>query len=173
MKPGFRHFALTLAGAVLLAGCGGDKPADQPAAPPAPPAAKSGHAHKAPHGGALVEIGDHFAHVEVVLDDTTGKLTAYALDGHADEPVRLKHDALEIAIKPRQDSPTTPPLTVRLAAVANKLTGETVGDTSQFEGIVPQLKGAGTFDASIRKIEIRGKTFEALDFNFPRGNEHE
>ena len=32
------------------------------------------HEHTAPHGGTLVVFGDEFAHIELVLDQTTGKL---------------------------------------------------------------------------------------------------
>jgi hypothetical protein len=42
------------------------------------------HEHTAPHGGSLVEFGEEFAHIELVLDSATGVLTAYVLDGEAE-----------------------------------------------------------------------------------------
>ena len=36
-------------------------------------------------GGTLVELGNEFAHVELVLDSNAGSLTAYVLDGEAQE----------------------------------------------------------------------------------------
>ena len=49
-------------------------------APPADasaPAAATAHQHHAPHGGILVELGEEFAQVELVLDPVAGSLTAY------------------------------------------------------------------------------------------------
>ncbi|MBK7495896.1 MAG: hypothetical protein IPI28_11060 [Candidatus Omnitrophica bacterium] len=39
------------------------------------------HHHAAPHGGTMVALGDHMAHLELVLDSQNGTLTAYILDG--------------------------------------------------------------------------------------------
>ncbi len=44
------------------------------------PAAASGHAEHGPHGGELIELGDHVAHLEVVHDDDSGTITLYSLD---------------------------------------------------------------------------------------------
>ena len=51
------------------------------------------HEHTAPHGGALVGLGKEFAHVELVLEKATGKLTGYVLDGEAEKPVRLRAES--------------------------------------------------------------------------------
>src|SRR5881628_3178191 len=108
---------------LALAGCGeksdvlsGDSPSG-----PAPV-----HEHHAPHGGALQVLGEEAAHVELSLDTKTGKLTAWVLDGEAERPVRIAQPSLHLTL--------TDIGTVDLAAVANPLTGETAGDTSQFEG---------------------------------------
>src|SRR5678815_5612007 len=81
------------------------------------------HAHKAPHGGTLVEIGDHAYNLELVRDTAAGKLAAYVLDGHAENFVRIKSAALELIAMP--GGKYTP---LSLPAVANPSTGETVGD---------------------------------------------
>lgn len=122
-----------------------------------------GHVHKAPHGGHLVEIGDHAYNVELVRDDAGGKLTAYVLDGHAENFVRLAAPALTItayAGGARQ--------TVTLAAVANTATGETVGNTSQFEGPAAWLKDAGEFNGEVGALEIKGSKFAPTAFKLPR-----
>jgi hypothetical protein len=46
--------------------------------------------HKPPHGGFLLEVGDHVAHVEVVHDAKDGKVTLYVLDKEAKEAVKIK-----------------------------------------------------------------------------------
>ncbi|MDP3069300.1 MAG: hypothetical protein Q8N18_03380 [Opitutaceae bacterium] len=122
-----------------------------------------GHAHTAPHGGLLVELGDHAANVELVRDDAAGKLTAYVLDGHAENFVRLAAPSITVtayAAGQRQ--------TVTLAAVANSATGETVGNTSQFEGAAPWLKDAGEFNGEIGALEIKGTKFAPAAFKLPK-----
>src|SRR5690348_10442969 len=55
------------------------------------------HHHAAPHGGTLIMIGDHIGHLEVVLDAATGTMTVYALDGEAEQPVRLSTSEITIS----------------------------------------------------------------------------
>lgn len=58
-------------------------------------------------------------------------------------------------------------------AAANGMTGETVGDTSQFEAQADWLKLSTAFDATLTALEIRGAKFEQVAFNFPKGNDKE
>jgi hypothetical protein len=52
-----------------------------------------------------------------------------------------------------------------LQAVANPATGETVGNTSQFEATAPWLKDAGAITGELIRLEIRGATFSGLPFS--------
>ena len=126
------------------------------------------HEHTAPHGGTLVVLGEEFAHVEFVLEETTGKLIAYVLDGEAEKPVRLTEKTIGLNVN-RLDSEQT--VTLQLQAVPNVLTGETEGDTSQFEGQLDALVGATEFQAEIASIAVKGQIFTDVDFKFPEGNE--
>ena len=126
------------------------------------------HEHTAPHGGTLVVLGDEFAHVEFVLEKTTGKLTAYVLDGEAEKPIRLTDKTIGLNVKQLNSEQAR---TLQLKAVANVLTGETEGDTSQFEGQSDELAGVTEFHAEIASIIVKGQTFTYVDFNFPEGNE--
>ena len=126
------------------------------------------HEHTAPHGGTLVVLGDEFAHVEFVLEKATGKLTAYVLDGEAEKPIRLTEKTIGLKIN-RLNSEQT--LALQLKAMANVLTGETEGDTSQFEGQSDALAGATEFQAEIASVVVKGQTFTDVDFKFPEGNE--
>ena len=123
------------------------------------------HEHRPPHGGTLVEFGEEFAHLELVLDPATGRLTGYVLDGEAEKPARLSQKEVQIEVK----KPSR--FKVVLQAVSNALTGETAGDTSQFEGQSNLLKGLKDFDAAVVKISLKGNEFSGVDFNFPKGNE--
>ena len=126
------------------------------------------HEHTAPHGGTLVVFGDEFAHIEFVLDQTTGKLTGYVLDGEAEKSVRLSQETIELKIH-REDIESD--FSLQLSGVANVLTGENEGDTSQFAAQSDRLKGASEFHAEIVSIAIKGQMFTDIDFEFPEGNE--
>lgn len=128
---------------------------------------KGGHEHKSPHGGTLVAFGEEFAHLELVLDAATGKLTAYALDGEAENAVKLVQTEIEIEVK----KPAA--FIVKLAAVENALSGEKSGATSEFSGQAERLKNLKTFDGAIKSINIKAKEFQNIEFNFPNGNEHD
>jgi hypothetical protein len=114
-----------------------------------------GHTHQAPHGGTLVEVGQHAYNLELVRDPAAGKLTAYVLDGHAENFIRISAPAIELTAFTGGEKRA---LTLR--AVANSATGETVGDTSQFEGEADWLKNTGEFPGEIPAIEIRGTRFQ-------------
>ena len=126
------------------------------------------HEHTAPHGGTLVVFGDEFAHIEFVLDQTTGKLTGYVLDGEAEKSVRLTQETVELKIH-REDAEVD--FTLQLTGVTNVLTGETESDTSQFAAQSDALKGVSEFHAEVVSIAIKGQTFTHIDFEFPEGNE--
>jgi hypothetical protein len=118
-----------------------------------------GHVHTAPHGGFLVEVGDHAYNVELVRDADAGKLTAYVLDGHAENFVRLALPSFDlVAITGGEKKSLT------LRAVANAATGETVGNTSQFEAQADWLKKSGEFPGTITALEIKGTTFRDIAF---------
>ncbi|MBA3849509.1 MAG: hypothetical protein C0502_05865 [Opitutus sp.] len=126
------------------------------------------HAHTAPHGGTLVEVGEHQFALEFVRDAAAGTLTLYVLDGHAESFVRLSARTIEavLEVKGRAEKLT-------LAAVANELSGETVGDTSQFAAQADWLRREGEFKGRIAALEIRGQTFKDIAFGFPTNEDHD
>ncbi len=132
-------------------------------APPAESGGETGHEHAAPHGGALVELGEEFAHVELVYDAATDLLTAYVLDGEAENALRVAAPQLELQVVPTGGSPAT----VVLLARANALSGEAVGDTSQFAGPAPALKGVTTYTGRLKAITVRGQSFIDVPFVVP------
>ena len=155
---------------VLFAGCGSsDKPSPAPSgAPPAETEAAPAntHAHKAPRGGALVELGDHEANIEILADPTSGTVTGYVLDAHASNPVRIGQPSIHLMLTlPSGETSVT------LQAVASFLTGEQPGDTSQFEAVVPEAVGVESFSGRITEIEARGKVFRDVPFRYPGGGQ--
>jgi hypothetical protein len=127
------------------------------------------HEHKPPHHGSLQVFGKELAHLELLLDAKTGKLTAYALDGEAEHSVRLVQASIKIRVL--RSIPQRPPFTVVLHAVANPLTGETVGDSSQFEGDNGRLAGLTAFEGQCEKVTLRGLKFPSTRIKYPEGNE--
>ena len=145
-------FLSALALLALAAGCGRQETGHDHAA-------RAGHAHTAPHGGTLVEVGAHAFNLEFVRDPS-GKLSAYVLDGHAENFVRLKAPSFDLVL-------TAPEArTVTFRAVANPATGETIGDTSQFDAA--DAPKAGTpLQGKVPSLEIRGATFRDLAVRLP------
>ncbi len=134
-------------------------------ATPPPTGQDHHHEHTAPHGGTLVALGEEFGHLELLLNKETGELTAYVLDGEAEKPVRLGGAPLELRIDGED--------TLTLRAVADELTGETEEDSATYRGTLETLKGRDSFKAVISKVDLKGRTFENVTFEFPQGNEEE
>ena len=126
------------------------------------------HEHHAPHQGSLQVMGEEFAHYELCLDPASGTLTVYVLDGEAEKPVRVKAKVLLFKLTPRGTKKT---VRVLAKAVANELTGETVGDTSQFEATLAALKGVTALDGVLLQGEVKGRVFKSLKIKHPEGNE--
>lgn len=142
-----------------LTGCDGQ---------PKPAHSHGGHHHEPPHGGTAIDLGEEEAHLEFVLDAAAGKLTCYVLKAHMAGFQRITQESLELAATVGGKAET-----LTLKAVANAATGEKAGDTSQFEAQADWLKTAKSFDAELKAINVRGKDYATLKFNFPKGNEPE
>lgn len=167
---------LLLALSVALAGCGkksgevvtyGSK--DSLDAKPAAPAEASGHeghrhggghAHQPLMGGELVEVGEHQFNLEFKFDAARGVLQAWVLDAHAENFVRVALPAFEVVEAEGARR------TIVLQAVANPISGETVGDTSSFEGAAPWLREIKHFDGVVKAITVRGASFHDLEVHF-------
>lgn len=182
---------LVAAGLLVSTGCQPEAAAPVPPTNNAAAHDEEGHHHhhshgeKGPHNGALVVIGDDAAHLEIVLDGETGKVTVYVLDGEAKNPIPIKAEKLEIAFtkehehdhehehaagdkKAKEDEL---PETGSLVLLAVEPGGD--GMTSVYAGESEALKGADEFDAVLTSISIGGKEYAKVKFNYPEGNEHD
>jgi hypothetical protein len=146
----------------LLAGCGENK-----TTAPNPNVAHK-HEHKPPHGGAPVVLGDEEYHVELVLDAPAGKLDAYVFDGELENFTRVTAASFDVTAKlPGRDE------VLSFKAVPNNATGEKIGDTALFEAQADWLKTATTFDAVLKELTVKGKSYQNVAFNFPKGNDRD
>jgi len=124
------------------------------------------HEHILPHSGTPVVLGDEEYHIELVLEAPTGKLQAFIFDGEMENFIRIAMESFEIDAKPSGKDET-----LIFRAVPNNATGEKVGDTALFETQADWLKQTTDFDAVLKKITVRGSTYENVIFNFPKGND--
>lgn len=119
------------------------------------------HHHPAPHGGKMVEVGDEFAHVELLLEDQTGELVLYILDGEGENPVRLNQKTIDLTFTSTSSGDS---IALIASAVANELTGEKIGSTSEFRISSEKITNLTGLQGNIRKLEIKGFTFENVKF---------
>lgn len=124
----------------------------------------AGHAHKPLMGGQLIGVGEHQFNLEFKYDVVRGVLQAWVLDAHAENFVRVSMALFDVQEADGQRR------TITLRAQANEISGETVGDTSAFEGEARWLGEIGHFDGIVKAIKVRGVEFRDIDFHFhPRG----
>jgi hypothetical protein len=147
--------ALSLALTVACGGAAGSGTADTP---------ESTHEHEAPHGGTLVELGDEFAHLELVRDAAAGTVTAYVLDGEAEQPIRIRQQTIGLLLTVPAETAEKP---FELAAQASVLTGETAGDTSQFALTHEVFRQPVPLEGSLLPLEVRGQMFRDIRFTLP------
>lgn len=144
----FRTTLLAVSIGLLAAGCGqgGEH------------ASEGGHGHTAPHGGELVELGEHAYSLEFVIDREAGRLTAYVLDGHAENFIRSDLAGIPVMVNDQL---------LILLPVANVVTGETIGSTAQFEAGADWLKTPLALMLKIPALTLRGSTFPASEATLP------
>src|SRR3954452_20946497 len=149
-----------LAANMMLAGCGDKDKQRLNATAPAK------HEHIPPHHGTPVVLGNEEYHLELVLDAPSGKLQAYVMDGELDNFIRIPQSIIKASVRrPEREE------TLEFKGIANNATGEAVGDTSLFEAGADWLKTTPTFDATIEELIVRGKMYQNVKFNFPKGND--
>ena len=149
--------ALVFAFLFSLAGCDGHD--DDRGHEPEPE--EAAHVHHAKWGGQLIELGDHYATIEIVHDQAAGTLTAYVMDGHANQAVRLDARSIPVTLTVAGED-----ILLDLAPVADALTGETLGDTSRFEATAAVLKRIREFQGSIAKVRIHDEEFTDVAFTY-------
>jgi hypothetical protein len=149
---------LAIAAALALAGCS-KEPDPKPATPGSgvtPPAAGD-HSHVAPHGGEVLDLGDHEYHLELIHDHTGGRVTVYVLEADLKTPIAVAAPTIVIATKEG-------PKEFTLTAVNPAADG--TADT--WKGSHPGLI-ADPWDGRIR-LTIRGKAFQSPLEGAPHGH---
>lgn len=115
------------------------------------------HVHEAPHGGTLVSIADGGANIEVCLDGDAGTLTLYLFDGCAENSLRSDLEIMFVVCDGE---------TFQLAARASELSGETVGDSSEFGLTDERLKGLTALVGTVAQVSLLGSTLTDVPIEY-------
>jgi hypothetical protein len=99
------------------------------------------HAEKGPHGGLILEWGDHEMHAELVFDRAKKQATVYVWDHDLKKHVPIKAEAVKLTL-----THESPPVEVQLKAEPAK--GDPEGKASKF---------VGTHDKLAEKSKFKGK----------------
>ena len=119
-----------------------------------------GHSHPAPHGGALVMLGQHAAQIELVPENGGKTWALYVLDGGAQRFARVEQATVSATLDGRSAT---------FHAVENAATGESIGNTSKFALKADWLDPDGRFPVKIDEIVILSQSFSEIEFGFPEG----
>jgi hypothetical protein len=95
-----------------------------------------------------------------VMDRSTGQVTAYVLDGEAEESVRIAQPTLDLVI----EAPPPAGRVLHLQAQGSVLTGETQGDTSEFVTTDSVLQNSTKIKGEVAHVVIKGQAFDHLPF---------
>jgi len=109
-----------------------------------------------------VALGDGHYQVEVVLDAAQGRLQAYVLDDELENFIHSASASLPLSVDAAGSHAD-----LALAAVANPLTGETVGDTSLFEVRSDWLRAHPVFHGTLGPLTVRGTVLPPARFSYP------
>jgi hypothetical protein len=120
-----------------------------------------GHAHKPLYGGELIEIGEHFANLELVCNAKAGGIDIYVLDAHAENPLRPEgQNQLTVELQ----LPTGGARQFEALAVASSLTGETSESSAHFKIQDPALQGLKTYEGRVLRLAVKGSEFKDISF---------
>lgn len=124
------------------------------------------HHHEPPHGGTGVDLGNEDFHIEFLRDAAAGKMKAWILQPHMAGYTRISALTFDVIAKVGTEEKT-----LTFKAQASSATGETEGNTSQFEAEADWLKTTDKFDAVLKTIKVKDSEYKDVKFNFPNGSE--
>lgn len=146
----------------LTVACGGESNEPQVTKLPDAPTNHhaGGHVHHAPRGGLLVVLAQETAHAELLLDANRGRLNLYLLGAHAVTPLRSAQAEIAVDLET-----SAGPLSLALTAQGNALSGDKLGDTSQFAVTDPRLVGLQGLKGKLGRIQVLGRSYVGVPFD--------
>ncbi|MCA9077821.1 MAG: hypothetical protein KDA93_22530 [Planctomycetaceae bacterium] len=161
---------LGLGSFLVLSGCGdggGYAPVTDKAVEEAEahPHEEHEHHHEAPHGGHLIELGDHLFNAEVVLDKDAGQLIVYVLDAHAENAQGVAQEQIEFAVEGGD----------AIALAADPQESDAEGHASRFTASGDQIAAIEDIEhlhGSVT-VEINGESYTGeLTHDHDHGHDH-
>ncbi len=128
---------------------------------------KHGHLHTSHHGGVLVCVGMHKAHLELLHDPESGELTVHVLDDQGENYYFLDLIDLPLQIKPHNARAW---VDITLPAVEDVSIGSRLGRSCIFQGIVPELVSQERFQIRIPDLEFFGNLYPSFVVSYPEGS---
>lgn len=128
---------------------------------------KHGHHHTAHHGGVLVCIGMHKAHLELVHEPESGNLTVYVLDDQGENYYFLDLHDLPLQIKRQEENTWTD---ITLPAIEDNTIGSRSGRSCIFKNMVPELVAQDRFQVRIPDLEFFGNLYPSFVVTYPDGS---
>ena len=112
--------------------------------------------------GVAVALGDEEFHIEFTHGSSPGIISAYFLDAHMEDYVRLDAPSFSasVVIDGRSQA-------VVFAAVSNVATGEKIGDSSLFEGRIVGLPDHPALLVSVPALIVKGRTYANIKARLP------
>ena len=116
-------------------------------------------------GGELIPVDEHGSgyNLEVLIDESD-HLSIYILDAHAEGFVRISQPTLEVLITDDNESKV-----LKLDAVADSATGETVGNTSHFRSS-SSVQANTPFDGKIKSLIIGSREYNHTKISYSGTN---
>jgi len=123
------------------------------------------HVHSALMGGELIPVGEHGSgyNLEVLIDEAD-RLSIYILDAHAEGFVRINQPTLEVLYTEKNQSTL-----LKLDAVADSATGETVGNTSHFRSS-SSVQANTPFEGKINSLVIGSREYNQTKISYSGTN---
>jgi hypothetical protein len=116
----------------------------------------------------LLNLGDHAAHLELVIDQRAGTLTAYFLDGTCLYPVCVPEKELSITFDEIGPDVSFDKFgTMTIHAVPNLDIQEAKGEASIFSETSEMLRMGDHFGATIKSFTVSWQMYENIGIGYP------
>ena len=126
-----------------------------------------GHAHEAPNGGKMVELGEDACYLEFLMDESNAtRMTLLAHEFHPQEAyVKLPMAQIEVVAKVGDKERK-----LMFKPVVDALLGNNATHSSEYEATADWLKDTTTFKGRIVHLDFPGGVTHNKPFQFSKKN---
>ena len=136
MSRHFLAFRALICASSLLVGCGGGEEEFQELEnQPEQVEVEEHHHEHGPHGGHIIDLGDHEYRAEVAMDEESRQVTVYLLEHDTDDPLAVDAESITLNLMVNEQ-PT------QVTLQANPQEGDPEGRASRFQAPGDQIPEA-------------------------------